>query len=143
MPQGNDRNLRRLVAKLADARPEDVQDILASLDVRSRRIVQELLETYTGRTSLANPEAAEPPPSFDGLSPWLTQRIRNENATSTLFDTGAANGGRADMTVGAAAALRACAQNLTISATIRRPLPRQETWLDRLSEFLRPRTRAL
>jgi len=79
-----ERNLRRLVAKLATAEPDDVDMVLESLDPAQRREVRALLDAYApAQLQIAPPPALQPPAPapvaadishLAGLSPWLAER---------------------------------------------------------------------
>jgi len=72
-----DRALRRLVARLAEAAPEDVEAILDGLDENHRGRARTLLRDYLGAPPAPEgggqsaPAVAELP----GLSPWLSARL--------------------------------------------------------------------
>lgn len=70
--------LRRQVAELARARPEDVEEILGELDHDHRLRVETLLAEYlgldTGRPIAAAGSPSAPVPR-EGLSPWIAERL--------------------------------------------------------------------
>ncbi|HEX8527299.1 hypothetical protein [Allosphingosinicella sp.] len=77
-----DRALRRLVADLASARPDDVEAILAALEPGEREAVETLLEDSRGRRAGAAPAADSRPAkpdeqqwALEGISPWLANRL--------------------------------------------------------------------
>jgi hypothetical protein len=96
-----ERALRRLVARLAAAAPEDVDLVLEALDPDQRDEVRALLDAYGEPTA----EAVEPPhvevptvqPAtpepdallLEGLSPWVAERV-----ASALGGANGAAGGR-------------------------------------------------
>lgn len=89
-----ERLLRRLVARLASADPDDIEDVLGELGETHRERVRGLLAEFLGegaapesvvppgRVDGARPQqgpadgpSREPAPSLLGLSPWLASRI--------------------------------------------------------------------
>lgn len=77
-----DRELRRLVADLAAASADDVEEILADLDDGQRARVRAMLADYLGEPvgiPKAPPPPEPPPPvviaALVGLSPWLGARL--------------------------------------------------------------------
>ena len=115
-----ERSLRRLVARLAAAEPDDVQQVLDALEPAQQAEVRGLLEAYAAPASAAlapspSPAATpEPRPVADvshlvGLSTWLAQR-----AAADGVDVGEA--GR--MTPGARAALAQAARSLPPEPTL-------------------------
>ena len=115
-----DLDLRRLVARLAAATPEDVEAILGALEPEQRRSVVSLLEAYAGgeapkpKPRRPRPPPAEGPPRIPGLSPWLAVRLRQGQGDSpkgprrVLGNPGAL----AAMTPAALQALRTCAAKI-------------------------------
>lgn len=113
-----ERSLRRLVAQLAAAEPEDVQQVLEALDFAQQAEVRALLDAYDAPALSAtvpapqpSPPAPPPPPPADvshltGLSPWLAERVA------------AADGGEtaARMTPAALSALAHAARSLPAEA---------------------------
>jgi len=110
-----ERSLRRLVARLAAAEPDDVQQVLDALEPAQQAEVRALLEAYVASPApdigpAPSPAPApEPAPVADvshlaGLSPWLAGRV----AAADGVDVGEA--GR--MTPGARAALAQAARSL-------------------------------
>jgi len=131
-----DRALRRQVARLARARPEDIEAVLAELDPGRRRAVEALLAPQAGRPARA-PAAAvarpDPPLAIAGLAPALSERLAQ------------AGRGEGPMTRAAADALRASAKEmldlgLALSPPAEAPLP--ATVLSRLRAGLSRRSDA-
>ncbi|MGE5566066.1 MAG: hypothetical protein ACM3YN_07930 [Parcubacteria group bacterium] len=81
-----DKTLRRMVADLAMASPEDAKAILDELDARARQRVEALLAEYRGEVaplSRAAPvNAIAQPIAIDGLSPWLAARLDRRTQTT-------------------------------------------------------------
>lgn len=100
-PPAPDRALRRLVADLAQAAPDDVQGVLDHLDATHRDQVRALLAAYDGEPveteHAPRAEAAAPL----GLSLWLEARARSAGGDPAFA-----------MTPAASAALRACIPGL-------------------------------
>lgn len=72
----SDRKLRRLVADLAGATPEDIQAVLSGLEESQRERVEALLAEYGGeRPGRPAPAAGALSPVLQGLSPWLADRL--------------------------------------------------------------------
>ncbi len=112
-----DQSLRRLVAELATASPEDVGAVLDGLEPAHRRQVQALLADYLGEA--APPPVTQPPaipiPSL-GLSAWLMDRV--DGAEGIV------------MTPAAMETLRACAVALEPQPLAETPAPPPEaSWL--------------
>lgn len=158
-PPTPDRRLRRLVADLAVAPPEDIEQILADLDEGQRARVRALLADYLGAptpTSASAVAAIPAPPappvgvaSLAGLSPWLGARLAR-SVEPSLGITGRRRETRADarepfmtfaMTSTALAALQAAARELQ-PAEETKPAERAPRlgWRDRLVRLggLRP-----
>lgn len=106
----SDRNLRRVVAKLAAADPEDVDLVLEALDDDQRREVRQLLDAYgagpLALTSTASaPQAIAPSPEaapdlshLAGLSPWLAERMTGKGSAWDGRMTAAARAALTDAT---------------------------------------------
>jgi hypothetical protein len=80
-----ERSLRRLVARLATAEPDDVAQVLDALAPAQRSEVRALLDAYAAPTAAAfeaPPAPPDPPPPprdtshLAGLSPWLAARAQ-------------------------------------------------------------------
>jgi hypothetical protein len=115
-----ERSLRRLVAQLATAEPEDVQQVLEALDFAQQSEVRALLDAYDAPAVVAMAPAPKPPPPpppvpvpvpvdtshLAGLSSWLAERVA------------AADGGdsSARMTPGAMSALAHAARSIPADA---------------------------
>lgn len=112
----SDRALRRLVAEVATADPEDIRGILADLDAGNRQKVQALLADYLGGLADRDQPAAGPHggfeiPEIDGISPWLAVRLgRSSHSPGSPEDSTGAPA--FDMTPAAWRALQACAAAL-------------------------------
>ncbi len=102
-PRRQEKSLRRLVAGLAHARPEDVDAVLDELSPDHRRVVGELLEAYRGAPHLASRPAAPTGDTIDldGFSPAVAERLRPSDGAQPQAWR---------MTGAAAGALRTCAQ---------------------------------
>ncbi len=135
--RASDRSLRRLVAELATASPEDLEGVLDQLSDPHRETVRAMLATYLGEGD-DGPQLSEPsvPPSqvprLDGLSRWLQARIgtgpdpRNEADRPFAFlkprdEFGRDAGLTFNMTSSALEALRSCAADLTPSPPSSQP----------------------
>jgi hypothetical protein len=133
-----DRGLRRLVAELATAAPEDLDSILEGLEAPQRRTVTGLLAAYAGAAEAPEkprappqPAATPPPPRTAGLSPWLALRLRQGPRAAAAADPagtwlGASAARRAPgrivaRTPAALRALRACAASLEAQRKPARP----------------------
>ena len=90
MPLPDDRALRRAVAKLAQAHPEDVGLVLGALEPDRRIQVEALLEAYRAPVVLAvDSPAAKPEPARDlsaGCGSWLAERISQAAAGAGVID---------------------------------------------------------
>lgn len=124
-----DRELRRLVADLAAASADDVEEILADLDDGQRTRVRVMLADYLGEPvgipkAPPPPEGSPPPPvviaALVGLSPWLGARLAR-SVEPGLGISGRRRDARADvrepfmtfsMTPTALAALQSAARGL-------------------------------
>ncbi len=138
MRNAPDRELRRLIANLASARPEDVTAVLDGLPPAARERARALLAEYLGeplpaqRLIAPEPAPQRPLPSkpikLEGLSEWLAARLeqgpigRHGDQSFSLTPT-------------ACDALRACAAALELRPEPR-PLP-AAAWLASLKDGLR------
>lgn len=89
MSPPSDRKLRRLVADLAGATPEDIQAVLSGLEESQRERVEGLLAEFAGdepprpvRAAAPRGPARRDGPSLDGLSPWLLDRLARAGLTA-------------------------------------------------------------
>jgi hypothetical protein len=124
-PARSDRALRRLVAELARAHPDDVAAVLAELEPTPRERVQALIGAYLGQAppeqvvETLEPQAAEAADALGlGLSPWLARRVRGEEAPD-----GGRSADASRMTQTAQSALRAAAEELAPAHAASGPLP--------------------
>jgi hypothetical protein len=127
-PRPPDQALRRTVAELATAAPDDVEAVLAGLDLPQRRQVQALLADYLGHPPeiLVAPTpvpAATSVSKVEGLSPWLAARVEGDQ-----------QGEGFSMTPVAVETLRACAAALEPEAVVEAPVPAvsEQGWLAKL-----------
>ena len=117
----SERSLRRLVAQLAAAAPDDIEAVLAELDDDQRARIHELLKSYEGQgASPASPRPSTTTLSTEGLSGWLALRVR---------DLGSASHG--GLTAAAAQALREVAGAASFKRDAPSSAPR--SWLSRLA----------
>ncbi len=86
-----ERALRRAVADLARLHPGDVEAILGALDAAEKARVEALVAGFAG----GPPAEAPPPPppeepvwTYEGLSPWLLDRIDPEGRSGTRTGRG-------------------------------------------------------
>lgn len=74
-----ERDLERAVAGMARLHPDDVEAILDSLEPHERRRVQALLAGPDAAETIAEPAPAQEPKwAYEGVSPWLLDRIDPE-----------------------------------------------------------------
>lgn len=125
-----DRALRKLVAELAQATPEDVLGVLDQLPPTHRDEVSALLAAYDGAPVQAvRPQMVEPAVSA-ALSPWLAARARSAGGDLAF-----------SMTPAATAALRECVPAIGVPAPARTsaPTPARARGVDTLLARLRGR----
>ncbi|PVM84416.1 hypothetical protein DDF62_22025 [Caulobacter radicis] len=125
-----DRALRKLVAELAQATPEDVLGVLDQLPPAHRDEVSALLAAYDGAPAQGvRPQAVEPAVSA-GLSPWLAARARGAGGDLAF-----------SMTPTATAALRECVPTPGVQPPSRAsaPTPARANGVDTLLARLRGR----
>ncbi len=135
--RASDRSLRRLVAELATASPDDVEGVLDQLTEAHRQTVRGMIATYLGEAD-DGPQLSEPSvppteiPRLDGLSRWLQARIRTGPDPRTEAERpfaflkprdefGRDAGLTFNMTSSAIEALRSCAAALTPSPSSSQP----------------------
>ncbi|WP_133244755.1 hypothetical protein [Caulobacter radicis] len=126
----SDRALRKLVAELAQAAPEDVLGVLDQLPPAHRDEVSALLAAYDGAPVQAvRPQIVEPAASA-GLSPWLAARARSVGGDLAF-----------SMTPTATAALRECVPTPGVQPLARAsaPTPGRANGIDTLLARLRGR----
>lgn len=130
-----ERSLRRLLAQLAAAEPEDVQQVLEALDFAQQAEVRALLDAYDAPAVAAapapQPPAPPPPPPADishlaGLSSWLAERVAAADGGDTA----------ARMTPAALAALAHAARSLPAEAGLAPAVAPARRWS--LNPFRRP-----
>jgi hypothetical protein len=73
-PRRHERHLKRAVADLARLHPDDVTAILGALDADEKALVEQLVAGLAG----GPPPPEEPAWTYDGVSPWLLDRIDSE-----------------------------------------------------------------
>ncbi|MFI4973095.1 MAG: hypothetical protein ACHP84_00990 [Caulobacterales bacterium] len=136
--------MRRLVAELATARPDDVDAVLGALETAQRRRVEGLLAEYVGEVAAGGATAtaiADPRPQIAGLSPWLAARLRDpprsrrSPRTQPLSAWGAPREAGFVITLAAQAALRDCAATLSASKADT-PRSGRRAWLPRWAQGL-------
>jgi hypothetical protein len=88
----SERALRRLVAELAEAAPEDVEAVLEGLQPDQRAQVRSLLMSYSGEPPADQPAPARRKVETEDLrlSPWLRARLRASDAGEGFAMTTAA-----------------------------------------------------
>jgi len=135
-PSASDRALRRLVAELAGASNEDLQEILSALEPGERRSVEDYLASYVGAGGSTPPsiETSRPPldlSKITGLSPWLAARLRDTPAADADIPEFA-------MTPTALEALRASAALMPPDTRqgARTRSERSNAWWNRLGETI-------
>jgi len=105
-----DRELRRLIVRLAGLGPKDLSAVLADLDPEQRKSVEHLLGELAGKP-------APPSAPFDlaRFSPWMVRRLLTDRFEG-------------DMTVHAREILRECAQALFPMNEANPPNRRRRPW---------------
>ncbi|HEY9219062.1 MAG TPA: hypothetical protein VIO94_13500 [Phenylobacterium sp.] len=86
--------MRRLVSELAQARPEDIEDVLGDLAQWQASRVRGLIAEYVGLSTQKAPSSAVTPPmghgrpalDTSGLSPWLQARVEAALASGPADD---------------------------------------------------------
>lgn len=73
--RGRERLLRRAVADLARLHPDDVEAILGALDADEKARVETLVAGLAGGPPAADAPPREPVWTYEGISPWLLDRI--------------------------------------------------------------------
>jgi hypothetical protein len=71
----SDRALQRAVAGLARLHPGDVEAILGALDPREKARIDRLVAGFSGAPGAEDEPAPEPIWTYEGVSPWLLDRI--------------------------------------------------------------------
>jgi hypothetical protein len=131
-PPAPDRVLRRLVADLAQAAPDDVQGVLDHLDATHRDEIRALLAAYDGEPAEAKQAPRAEATALVGLSPWLEARARSAGDDPAFA-----------MTPAASAALRACIPGLGEAAratpSSQPPISKRAAGVDTLLARLRGR----
>ena len=113
-----ERELRRVLVRLAALHPEDTAAILERLQEADRRLVENLLSRRLNFQALIAPLAELP---FDAtrFSPWLLARMHSHEGT---------------MTAKAREKLIACAERLYPAVKAPPPSPAGSAWFDRMRE---------
>lgn len=71
----SDRALKRAVADLARLHPDDVEAILGALDPPEKARIERLVAGFPGGPAPASAPPEEAPWIYEGVSPWLLDRI--------------------------------------------------------------------
>jgi len=108
-----DRELRRMIVRLAALAPDDCSAVLADLDADQRNTVERLLGEFAGA-----PAAPTAPFDLARFSPWIVRRLLTDR-----FD--------GDMTVHARETLRDCAHGLFPANEALPANRRRRSWLAR------------
>ena len=76
--RGRERALKRAVADLARLHPDDVEAILGALDATEKTRVERLVAGFAGGPPPEPSPPDEPVWTYEGVSPWLLDRIDPE-----------------------------------------------------------------
>ena len=128
-PRTTDHALRRLVAEIARARPEDVEGVLGRLAEDQRARVRELLAAFVGRevepakSASPVPPRRPPPACPPGLSGWLRERVEAAAVGTAMTRTVAAA-----LQASAAEAAEILGATITVEPAARAETTRPARW---------------
>lgn len=105
MRRSPDRALRRMLADLARLHPDDVEAILGALEPAERKQVDRLIAGLDGGPAGRAAPSDRPAWSYEGVSPWLLERI----------EPGGKGGAFVLTTPASAAALKAAAEPFRVA----------------------------
>ena len=106
-----ERELRRMIVRIAALAPDDRDAVLADLDADQRKTVERLLDEFAGK-----PAAVPAPFDLARFSPWMVRRLLIDRCEG-------------EMTAHAREVLRSCAQQAFPTTQDRRRSVRSRTWL--------------
>lgn len=79
----SDRVLKRAVADLARLHPDDVEAILGALDPAEKVRIERLVAGFSGEPAAESAPPEEPVWIYEGVAPWLLDRIEPDAKAAT------------------------------------------------------------